>query len=321
MFYVIVAIKRKIRLRKDILIPSIIGLIPATAWLIRNTIFYKNPFYPYFDQLFSRGNLAGNLADPIGPRPLGNERFRFAGLINRFDWSLNSYTLIYEFTLVILTVFFSFYLIKKYWTNYLILPFIISSLMLYVYLYWSTGEELTRYRHFILWIIIYLLLLTLKKDSLRGFIFAFMFLSTLINFSVSRHIFIQNIENNLTKNNLSDQLSELQSYDQFKLIRLANINYEREKVLLLGDNRLALLPINFRAADPSRFSVLNSESYNTTEKIVDYLKKNDFKIVILSLDWGEPAKWNKELWFGLFENQQRCKTYSYEGLQVCEIIS
>jgi hypothetical protein len=148
-----------------------------------------------------------------------------------------------------------------------------------------------------------------------------MFLSTLINFSVSRHIFIQNIENNLTKNNLSDQLSELQSYDQFKLIRLANINYEREKVLLLGDNRLALLPINFRAADPSRFSVLNSESYNTTEKIVDYLKKNDFKIVILSLDWGEPAKWNKELWFGLFENQQRCKTYSYEGLQVCEIIS
>jgi hypothetical protein len=319
MLYVIVAIKRKIRIRIDILIPSIIGLIPAAAWLTRNTLFYKNPFYPYFDQLFHRDNLAGNWSDPFGP--LSNERFRFFGIMNRFDWSLNSYTLIYEFILVILTVLFSFYLIKKYWTNCLVLPFIASSLIIYVYLYWSTGDELTRYRHFILWMIIYLLLFTLKKERLRGFIFAFMFLFAMINFSVSRHVFIQNLGHNLTKNNSSDQLSELQSYDQFKLIRLANTKYKKEKVLLLGDNRLALLPINFRAADPSRFSVVSSKSYNTTEKIIDYLKQNNIKIVILSLDWGEPAKWNKELWLGLFENQQRCETYSYEGLRVCEITS
>jgi hypothetical protein len=313
--YLILTVIGRLKLKKDVLIPSILGLIPAFIWLLRNILFFKNPFYPYFDQVFNSDYSTSSLADPFGP----DERFRFFELITNFELNLNSYILIYEFILVIVTLFFIFYLIKKYWRNFIILSFLTSSLLIYIYLYWSTGDELNRYRHFISWMTIYLLIMTLRTDRIRGFIITFMIISTLINFTVSRYSYIQNVENNLNRSNMSDQLSRIQTYDQFKLIQLAHTKYTDERVLLIGDNRLALLPINFRAADPSRFSVLNSFNYDTTEKIVTYVKKENFKVLMISFDWGEPAGWNKQLWFELFQNPQICDAYDFEGLLVCEI--
>jgi uncharacterized protein (DUF1684 family) len=130
---------------------------------------------------------------------------------------------------------------------------------------------------------------------------------------------LQNIKNNLKTYNTSDQIFAIKTYDQYKLIKLAHDNYRDDRVLLIGDNRLALLPINFRAADTSRFSVLNYFANDTTEKILVYLKQEKIEVLILSSDWGEPAKWNKQLWFELFQNPQICDAYDFEGLLVCEI--
>jgi hypothetical protein len=167
--------------------------------------------------------------------------------------------------------------------------------------------------------IIYLFIITPKKNWLQKFILIVFFISSTINFSYSWHTYLQNIKNNLKTYNTSDQIFAIKTYDQYKLIKLAHDNYRDDRVLLIGDNRLALLPINFRAADTSRFSVLNYFANDTTEKILVYLKQEKIEVLILSSDWGEPAKWNKQLWFELFQNPQICDAYDFEGLLVCEI--
>jgi len=315
--YVALSIKRKIRIRKDVTIPLIIGLLPSAIWLIRNILFFKNPFYPYFDQIFNWDQSSKKWTDPFNSFLV--DRFQFIELMTRFQWSRDSYILIYEFSLVILTLLCGVYLIRKYLKNTPLVSFILSSLIVYLFIYWSTGDELNRYRHFILWMIIYLFIITPKKNWLQKFILIVFFISSTINFSYSWHTYWQNIKNNLKTYNTSDQIFAIKTYDQYKLIKLAHDNYRDDRVLLIGDNRLALLPINFRAADTSRFSVLNYLANDTTEKILVYLKQEKIDVLILSSDWGEPAKWNKQLWFELFQNPQICDAYDFEGLLVCEI--
>jgi hypothetical protein len=302
---------------KHILFSFILTLIPSIVWLLRNVIFFGNPFYPYLGEIFNRGR---NYSKWIDPSTLADpNRFKFFNFLHKFELNINNYILTYEFLIFLFFILISLHLIKRYSDDILQFSLILSTTLCLIFLYFLTGDELGRYREFLIWILILYFITSFKKSNALRITILILILTSTVNFIFFKNFYLSTIKNNLQDFKSSKSSEVNRNYDQNTLLDLAYINYQDEKVLIFVDNRLTLLPDNFRAADTSKFSVLNYTVYNSELRINQYLKQNYFSTVIFNFHWGRPREWDELLWKRFLSNNNYCYTYEVGMLVICEL--
>lgn len=289
----------------------IIFFIPVIYWLLRNYIYFKNPTYPIFNDIFQgldydQTSYQANMADLRG----GSLDFN---LLSRLflGFPINSdilYESLMTLPLVLLPIvgLFSRQKIFKVFSIFglaFIFPvFLMLGFPSHRYIFFAT-PSLSLAASYVFW--------NLFKSRITKF--RFLFIGGLLVIFITQFLRGLNDAGKFFLNSYKFSLRAIQSYEKAVNGKYAQDNYagiyyvnhnldkQKNKVLITLDNRIYYFDVPVMYANPSMSGIFTSPKNEQVEDIQENIVKNGITHVFINYNWGTHPLKNKELFYAYID--------------------